>query len=88
MRGVAPAGVLGLARVVAADAPREVLRGVACDEHGDARRARAGEGLTGDGACVGIDDEGGHGGSSFSRVIRFIRRLRCVGVAGDRWAWH
>lgn len=61
MRGVAPAGVLGLARVVAADAPREVLRGVACDEHGDARRARAGEGLTGDGACVGIDDEGGHG---------------------------
>lgn len=62
MRGVAPAGVLGVARVVAADAPGEVLRGVSGDEHGDARRACAGERLACDRARVGVDDEGGHGG--------------------------
>ena len=60
MRGVAPAGVFGVARVVAADASGEVLRGVAGDEHGDARRACAGERLTYDRARVGVDDEGGH----------------------------
>lgn len=60
MRGVAPAGVFGVARIVAADAPGEVLRGVSGDEHGDARRACAGERLTCDRARVGVDDEGGH----------------------------
>ena len=64
MRGVAPAGVLGVTRVVAADAPGEVLRGVSGDEHGDARRSRAGEGLACDRARVGVDDEGGHGDPS------------------------
>ena len=64
MRGVAPAGVFGVARVVAADAPGEVLRGVSGDEHGDARRSRAGERLACDRARVGVDDEGGHGGPS------------------------
>lgn len=58
--GVAPAGVLGVARVVTADAPGEVLRGVAGDEHGDARRACAGERLACDRARVGVDYEGGH----------------------------
>ena len=58
-RGVAPAGVLSVARVVAPYAPGEVLRGVPGYEHGDACRARAGEGLARDGACVGVDDEGG-----------------------------
>ena len=60
MCGVAPAGVLGVARVVAAYAPGEVLCGVSSDEHGDACRARTGEGLARDRARVGVDDEGGH----------------------------
>lgn len=59
VRGVAPAGVLSVARVVAADAAGEVLRGVPGDEHGDACRARAGEGLARDWARVGVDYEGG-----------------------------
>ena len=65
MRGVAPTGVLGVARVVAPYAPGEVLRGVAGDEHGDACRARTGERLTGDRARVSVDDEGGHGVLSY-----------------------
>ena len=73
VRRIAAAGAAGVARVVPADVPLEVLGAVAHQDCGHSRRPRAGEGLLDGGARVGVDIQGSHKGRSVRLGYRMNR---------------